>query len=345
MITLVLQFLQQLAQAPRQGAGAKGDRCQGGQVMDRIGTMASFVEVARHGSFSVAAKQLGLSRALVSRHVLDLERRLEVRLLNRTTRSVTPTEAGRRHLAFCIRMLDDLQTEDSVLHRMHEQPEGILKVIAPMWFGSLDLGGVITDFIRAHPRISVNLTLGGFGSRTFGFLEEGFDVAIHTRKMPASRLIARRVGMIGWTLAASPAYLAAHAAPQTPEALREHACLAHGHDMPWHFRVKSRTVRIATAPVMVSNSYMTLRTASLRGLGIAMLPSCVVNRDIAKCELVPVLPAVALPDRPLFVAYSPGGRPPAKVTLFVRHLAQRFRAAPLPDARETELPPLAQAAG
>ena len=312
--------------------------------MDRIDTMTSFVEVARHGSFSIAAKQLGLSRALISRHVLDLEQRLEVRLLNRTTRSVTLTEAGRRHLDFCTRLLDDLRAEDSALHRMHEEPEGVLKVVAPMWFGSLDLGGVITDFVRSHPRISINLTLGGFGSRTFGFLEEGFDVAVHTRKMPASRLIARRVGMIRWTLCASPTYLREQETPETAEALREHACLVHGHDLPWHFRLKSRTVRITTSPVMTSNSYLTLRTAALRGLGIAMLPSCIVNEDIAAGLLRPVLPTIVLPDRPLFVAYSPGGKPPAKVTLFVRHLAQRFRAAPLQDAGETELPRLSRVA-
>ena len=297
--------------------------------MNRIDTMRSFVEVARHGSFSAAARHLGLSRALVSRHILDLEQRLEIRLLNRTTRSVTLTEAGGHHLAFCGRVLEEMQIEDGALRRLREEPEGTLKVIAPMWFGSLDVGGVITGFVAEHPRIRVNLALGGFGSRTFGFLDEGFDVAIHTRKMPSSRLIARQLGSIRWSLCAGPDYVARAGTPQGPDELGRHACLVHTHDLPWRLRADSRSTVLRTSPALTSNSYLTLRTAALRGLGVAMLPHCIVAEDIAERRLVPLLPHVPLAPRPLYAAYSPGGKPPAKVALFVRHLAQRFRAAPL----------------
>lgn len=297
--------------------------------MDRLVTMTSFVEVAKQGSFSVAAKHLGLSRALVSRHISDLERRLEARLLNRTTRSVTLTEAGNRHFAFCTRLLEEMHVEDDALRRIREEPEGTLRVLAPMWFGSLDIGAVITDFIEAHPRISVSLILGGFGARTFGFLDEGFDVAIHTRKMPESRLIARRLGLLRWALCASREYLARAGVPVNLDALKSHACLVHLHDAPWRFRVKSGSLLVKTQPALSSNSYLTLRTAALRGLGIAMLPTCIVNEDIVAGRLTPVLTDVRLPDRPLYAAYSPGGKPPAKVGLFVRHLAQRFGAMTL----------------
>jgi DNA-binding transcriptional LysR family regulator len=297
--------------------------------MDRIDTMRSFVEVGRLGSFSAAARQLGLSRALVSRHILDLERRLEVRLLNRTTRSVTLTEAGNHHFTFCTRVLEQMHAEDTTLRRLREEPEGTLKVIAPMWFSSLDIAGWITDFIATHPRIAVNLVLGGFGSRTFGFLDEGFDVAIYTRKLPASRLKARLLGSIHRTLCASPSYLERASAPRKLDELRQHACLVHRNDMPWRFLTGSRTVLVRTQAALTSNSYLTLRTANLRGLGIAILPSCMVEEDMRLGRLAPVLKQISLPPRPLYAAYSPGGKPPAKVALFIRHLAEKFRSTPL----------------
>jgi DNA-binding transcriptional LysR family regulator len=300
-----------------------------GPVMDRIETMGSFVEVAKHGSFSVAARQLKISRALVSRHIQDLEQSLGIRLLNRTTRSVTLTEAGSRYFAFCNRMLEEMSLEEKALRRTQDEPEGVLKVVAPMWFGSLDIGGVIADFITLHPRIAVNLVLGGLGSRTFRFLDEGFDVAIHTRKLPDSRLIARRLGSISWTLCASPAYLDKAQKVQSLDELKHHACLAHALNTPWRFRNGSRTVIVKTDAILTCNNYLPLRMAALRGLGITMLPSSMVEEDLKAGRLSPLLPQYPPLLRPLHVAYSPGGKLPAKADLFVKYLVQRFRSAPL----------------
>jgi DNA-binding transcriptional LysR family regulator len=297
--------------------------------MDRIETMGSFVVVAKHGSFSIAARQLGLSRALVSRHIRDLEERLGVRLLNRTTRSVTLTEPGSRYFSFCSRMLEEMSLEEEALRTTQDEPEGILKVVAPMWFGSLDIGGIIADFVALHPRIAVNLVLGGLGSRTFRFLDEGFDVAIHTRKLPASRLTARRLGWISWTLCASPTYLSRTGELQSLDELKHRACLVHALNIPWRFRNGSRTVLIKTNATLTSNSYLPLRMAALRGLGITMLPSSMVDEDLKAHRLAPVLPHYPVPLRPLHVAYSPGGQLPAKADLFVKYLVQRFRSTPL----------------
>jgi DNA-binding transcriptional LysR family regulator len=297
--------------------------------MDKIETMTSFVEVAKNGSFSVAARHLKLSRALVSRQIRDLEQKLGVRLLNRTTRSVTLTEAGGRYFAFCSRTLDEIRLAETSLRRTQDEPEGVLKVIAPVWFGSLDIGGAIAEFIALHPRIRINLILGGFGSRQFRFLDEGFDLSIHTRKLPATRLIARRLGTISWKLCASPAYLDRAGEAQSLDELSEHACIIHVRDTPWRFRIGSRSSIVRANPVVTSNSYLPLRVAALEGLGIAMLPSALVDEDIREGRLRQVLPQCPLPVRPLHIAYSPGGKLPAKADLFVKHLVQRFRTLPL----------------
>jgi DNA-binding transcriptional LysR family regulator len=288
--------------------------------------MGSFVEVAKHGSFSLAALQLRLSRALVSRHISDLEQRLGFRLLNRTTRSVTLTEAGKRYLLLCNRVLGEINSGEMALRRTLEEPEGNLKIVAPVWFGNLDIAGIIADFATLHPRIVIELTLGGIESRTARFLDEGFDVAIHTRKLPDSRLRARRLGSINWTLCASPAYLSQSKELQSPDELKHHSCLVHSLNPPWQFRAGSRTVRIKPKAVFSSNSYLPLRLAALRNLGVTILPSVMVMEDLKALRLAPVLPRYPIPPRPLHVAYSPSGKLPAKADLFVKYLVRSFRS-------------------
>jgi DNA-binding transcriptional LysR family regulator len=297
--------------------------------MDKIETMGSFVEVAKHGSFSVAALQLRLSRALVSRHISDLEQRLGIRLLNRTTRSVTLTEAGKRYLSLCNRVLHEMNSGETALRKALEEPEGQLKIVAPVWFGNLDIAGIITDFASLHTRISVELTLGGMESRTARFLDEEFDVAIHTRKLPDSRLRARRLGSINWTLCASPAYLGQSKELQSPEELKYHPCLVHSLNPPWQFRAGSRTLRIKPKAAFSSNSYLPLRLAALRRLGITILPSAMVMDDLKALRLAPVLPRYPIPLRPLHVAYSPSGKLSLKADLFVKYLVRRFRSISL----------------
>ena len=297
--------------------------------MDRLETMTSFVEVAKQGSFSSAANQLRLSRALVSRHIQDLEEHLGARLLNRTTRSVTLTEAGNRYFEFCSRMLEELSAEEGSLRKAQDKPEGVLKIIAPVWFGSLDIGGIIGDFVATNPRVKINLVLGGFGTRQFRFLDEGFDLSIHTRELPVSTLVARRLGFISWKLCASPSYLSRTKELESLDELQQHACLVHNRDNPWRFRSGSRSIVVKTNPLVTSNSYLPLRLAAIRGLGISMLPSAMVDEDIRARRLVPVLSHYPLPVRPLSVAYSPGGRLPAKTDAFIKHLVKSFRSMPL----------------
>jgi DNA-binding transcriptional LysR family regulator len=151
--------------------------------MDRFTVMKSFVSVVRHESFAGAARALGISRALVSRHIADLELQIGIRLVNRTTRSVSATEAGKKYLQFAQRILTEIAEEDASMVAMRENAEGELSVVSPKWIGSLDLGDAVAAFASEHPKIHVRLELGGLSERTYDFIEEGYDIAFHTKNL------------------------------------------------------------------------------------------------------------------------------------------------------------------
>ena len=161
--------------------------------MDRFRTMQSFVEVIKLGSFSEAAKTLGLSRALISRHVTDLEKHLGVRLLTRTTRRITLTEAGAEHFTFCQQLIKEIEEKESALKRRQKEPEGSLKILAPKSLTTLALGDAIASFAAAYPHLHISLMLDDLSFRSYDFIERGFDVAVHTTPVRESSLVARKI--------------------------------------------------------------------------------------------------------------------------------------------------------
>src|SRR5262245_18781705 len=150
--------------------------------------MATFVEVVKSASFTTAARSRGISRALVSRQIADLEKHLGVNLLTRTTRSLKLTEAGREYYEFCNRILSEIGSAEESIAGRTKAVEGTLSIIAPKWVGTLDLPDAIVDFCKAHPHIVPDLTLGGMNPKTYDFIDQGFDVAIHTRPIRNSRI-------------------------------------------------------------------------------------------------------------------------------------------------------------
>src|SRR5882757_1347466 len=155
--------------------------------------MKSFVSVVKHESFAGAARSLSISRALVSRHIADLERQLGIRLVNRTTRSVTLTEAGRKYYDFAHRILNDIEEEDAAMTALREKAEGELTVVSPKWIGSLDLGDAVAAFAIEHPKVRVRLELGGLSDHTCNFVEEGYDIAFHTKNLRDSSVMVKKV--------------------------------------------------------------------------------------------------------------------------------------------------------
>src|ERR1700733_10028440 len=204
--------------------------------MDRFENTRVFAAVVEAGNFTAAAERLGISRAAASKHVLALEDRLSARLLNRTTRRVNVTEAGRAFYEQCRRILADLEDAERAAGELHNEPRGELRVIAPTNFGLAEIGTAITDLIVAYPRLHITLT---FNARVTDPIEGGYDVAISAGRPrgTSSSLVVRKLNSSRRILCAAPDYLSRRGIPQQPEDLGVHDCLSYSYlDEPdeWH---------------------------------------------------------------------------------------------------------------
>ncbi len=302
--------------------------------MDRFRTMQSFAEVIRLGSFSEAAKTLGLSRALVSRHVTDLEKHLGVRLLTRTTRRITLTEAGAKHFEFCQRVITEIEQNEGSLKRLQQEPEGSLKILAPKSFTTLALGDAIASFAAANPYLNVSLMLDDLSFRSYDFIERGFDVAVHTTPVRNSNLIARKIANLRWLLCAAPAYLKKHGEPQQPRELARHQCLVHINSDPsdrvWRLGGGNGQVSVKVQGPFASNSVLMLRKAALAALGIAIVPLYCVKEDLKSGALREILSSFPIPVHPLSLVFSPGKPTPQKIRSLGDFLVDWFRKRPIP---------------
>jgi len=303
--------------------------------MDRFRTMQSFVEVIRLGSFSEAAKILGLSRALISRHVTDLEKHLGVRLLTRTTRRITLTEAGTEHFSFCQQIIKEIEAQDTALKRLQREPAGSLKILAPKSLTTLALGDAIASFAAAYPHLHINLMLDDLSFRSYDFIERGFDVAVHTTPVRESSLVARKIANLRWLLCASPKYLAQHGAPRRPRDLTRHQCLIHVNSDPsdrvWRLRNTTGLASVRVQGPFASNSVLVLRKAALEALGIAILPAYCIKDDLKSGSLREVLADFPIPVHPLSLVWAPGRETPKKIRHLADFLADWFRKHPVPQ--------------
>jgi DNA-binding transcriptional LysR family regulator len=294
--------------------------------------MKSFVGVARVKSFNGAARSLGISGSLVSRHISHLEQVVGIRLVNRTARSVTLTEAGERYAEFAARILAAIDEEDVALSGMRERAEGTLNVVSPKWIGSLDLGEAIAQFALDHPLIDVRFEVGGMSERTHSFIESGFDVSFHTKNLRDSSVRAKKIASLKFVVCAAPAYLARRPALTEPRDLAGHNCLVHPNDPVWHFKVGTKThhhkVEHAT---FNANTYLVLQKAALRGLGVALLPLRITYDDIVEGRLEVLLPDFPVPERPLFAVYPPGRQTVRKVKVFLDFIQEWFKQHPMLD--------------
>jgi len=297
--------------------------------MDRFTVMRSFVAVARCESFAVAARNLAISRALVSRHIVDLEEQVGIRLLNRTTRSVTLTQPGARYLDFCRRILSEIADRDALMSGTREHAEGDLSAVSPKWIGSLDLGDAVSSFAVDHPLIHVRLELGGISERTYSFIDEGYDIAFHTKNLRDSSITVKKIAPLHFALCAAPDYLSRRGMPTTPAELARHECLVHVSDPVWHFNRGTHKHHFKPQPIAFSsNTYLVLHKAAIRGMGLAVLPVRSVYPDIKSGHLQVILADFPLPVRPLYAAYAPGRQVVQKARIFVDFIADWFNQHP-----------------
>ncbi|MGA7432669.1 MAG: LysR family transcriptional regulator [Xanthobacteraceae bacterium] len=297
--------------------------------MDRFENTRVFVAVVEAGNFTAAAERLGISRAGASKHVLQLEQRLSARLLNRTTRRVSVTEAGRAFYEQCRRILADLEEAERSAGELHNEPRGELRIIAPTNFGLAEIGAAITDLVLAYPRLRINLTLN---DRVTDPIEEGYDIAISVGRPrgTSSSLIARKLNTSRRILCAAPDYLARRGTPRHPEDLAQHACLTYSYlDTPdeWHLIGDDgeRVVKVS-GPIVTSHREV-LKTATVRGLGIAYGPVIFFREELNAGRVIEVLPKFKLPEATIYAVYPAGQQRSAKVLAFNDFMTRYFAAA------------------
>ena len=300
--------------------------------MEDLSAMAVFARVVEMESFSGAARALGLSKSAVSKRVGRLEDRMGLRLLNRTTRRLSLTEAGAAFYQGCRRVVAEAEAAERAVTRLASAPRGRLKVNAPMSFGVRHLAPALPDFMARYPELNVDLTLN---DRVVDLVEEGFDLAIRIAPLAESSLIARRLAPNRLVLCAAPSYLAAHGAPRAVEDLKDHACLLYSYQTAgdaWRLCGPGGERRLAVTGRLRINNGDALLAAALGGLGVALLPCFICGQDLRAGRLIQVLPAWSGPADTAIAAVYPASRNLSpKVRVFVDFLTERFSGTPYWD--------------
>jgi DNA-binding transcriptional LysR family regulator len=292
--------------------------------MDKLSAMQAFARVAEMGSFTRAADALGISRTMATVHVARLEDHLGVRLLNRTTRRVSLTEAGSAYSERCAALLAEIVSVESSLAEMAEKPAGVVKISAPVSFGVLHLGSALAEFVERHPAVKLDVNLN---DRTVDLVEEGYDLAIRIARLVDSTLVARRLASTSICVCASPAYVRRHGAPKVPRDLIRHACLGYaysGTGDKWTFEGKDGVNEVRVRTESRANNGDLLREMAIHGQGIALLPSFIVADDLKARRLVALLPGFVGPKAGIFAIYPSRKYLSAKVRALVDFLAAHF---------------------
>jgi len=292
--------------------------------VDTLEGMRVFAQVVESGSFSAAAERLGLSKALASKYVSQLEQRLGARLLNRTTRRLSLTEAGETYYRGARGLLAEVTALEEGVRQQQTVPRGHLRIAAPRVFGEESLIGAIERFRRRYPEITLDLALE---ERTVDIVQEGFDLAIRIGILAESSLIARRIGSYRYVLCAAPAYLKRAGTPALPSDLTRHATIVNAAIAPtdqWDFRVEERIARVTVRPFLRINAARPVRQLVLAGEGIGLCLYPTVAEDIAAGRLIRLLEPYEAYNRDLSVVYPHARHLPAKVRLFIDHLVGAF---------------------
>jgi DNA-binding transcriptional LysR family regulator len=292
--------------------------------MDRLAGMEAFVAIVEAGGFQAAARQLGVSRALLSKRLAGLERGLGVQLLRRTTRRLSVTGPGADFYERCRRILAEYREAAAELAVQQDEPRGTMRINAPMSFGQLHLAPALIEFMREHPGIVIQLTLT---DRFVDVVEEGYDLVVRIGPLRDSSLIARRLGPVRRFLCASPAYLAESGAPARPDELHRHRLLQYGWlatGLRWHLTGPEGDTALDVAGSFCVNNGDVLKAAATAGLGIALLPTFLCAPELKRGELVRVLPDHEAQPIWLHALWPASRLMPSRLRRFIDFLAARF---------------------
>ncbi|WP_193367402.1 LysR family transcriptional regulator [Pelagibius marinus] len=299
--------------------------------MIRLDAMEIFAEVVEAEGFSAAARNLGVSKSAVSKQVARLEDGLGVRLLNRTTRRLSLTEAGTTFYEACRRVLDAAEAAERAVSNLSAAPRGLLKLNAPMSFGFLHLARAIPEFHARFPQITIDMAMN---DRFVDLVEEGYDLALRIGDLRDSSLVARRVAPARSVLCASPDYLARRGRPERPEDLRDHDCLLYTHNAQvreWTLHGPGGMQKVKVDGPLLANNGDALCGAALGGLGIARLPTFIVGQHLRNGHLQALLPAFPVPEQGIHAVYPHSRNLSVKVRVFIDFLADYFGPEPYWD--------------
>ena len=297
--------------------------------MDRLDSDRMFLAVIETGSFTAAAEKLGTRSGQASKMISRLETELGVRLLNRTTRSLAPTEAGRAYYDRLKPLVDELDTLDLDIRNISQSPRGRLRLTAPLTFGTRELAPALNAFAGLYPDIELDVT---FSDRVVNVVDEGFDLAVRVGRPGDSSLIIRRLCAVRIVVVGARSYLEQHDAPKSPSDLAEHACIIDTNfrePTRWPFKGETGEVEMASVDgrIRYSNAEACVQAAEL-GLGLACVPAFVAGESLRSGRLIRLLPSFEPDPYDVHVLYPHSRHLAAKVRLLVDFLSERYRQTP-----------------
>jgi DNA-binding transcriptional LysR family regulator len=295
-----------------------------GVTMDRFLEMQTFNAVVDTGSFVKAADALAMSKAAVSRYVVDMEKRLGVRLLHRTTRRLSLTDEGQIFYTRSKELLAELAEAEDEITARNEAASGLLRINAPFTFGVLHLAPLWGAFRAQNPKVQLDVTLA---DRLVDLVEEGYDMAIRIARLESSTLVSKRLATTRIVLCASPQYLKVHGMPMYPEELVHHAVISYSYlstKDEWHFTGPQGAVSVKTNPCIHTNNGDTCRAAALAGQGIILQPSFLVGGDLAAGTLVELMPQFKSVELGIYAVYPTRKHVSPKVRALLEFLSRHF---------------------
>jgi DNA-binding transcriptional LysR family regulator len=299
--------------------------------MDYLRSMRSFVSVAQSRSFAMAAERLGVTPSLISKQVAELERRLGVKLLLRTTRKVEITDIGQRYYDSCIQILDDVEGAEDAARALQKNPSGSVTLRAPHSLAVLYLPALISQFSKEYRDVQVTIIVDEYPAQSITAIERGHDLALHLGPVLPGSLSVRELAAVEWHPYASRAYLEQHGTPARPSDLAQHNCLVHlemASDQRWKFESSEGLISVKVNGSFASNSSLMLRDAVAAGTGLAMLPSFCFSKAVSVESLIRLLPGYKSPNRNLSVVYTRDRRIPRRVRIFIDFMTAWFRDPP-----------------
>lgn len=298
--------------------------------MDRLKLIETFAVVVRSGSYTKAAKELGVTRAMVSKRIQDLETLLDTRLLHRDTHSLGPTSLGTDYYQGCLTLLTNLRDLDERVNAKHATPHGEIRILTTRTFGETILGPVITEFCGLYPQVSIHMTLADreTSPRTTDLHSGDFDIAVRTLAPGDTTLVARPISGFPRILVAAPAYLERCGYPKRPTDLAHHNCLdpSGAVQSTWEFQNARRKTKVRVSGTPRANSSLVVRDAAIAGLGIAILRQYLINTELADRKLVRILSNQVIEERTLHIVYPRDKRQPLRMKMLIRHLSDRIPA-------------------